>query len=550
MTPRAASISLIVVGTVALILRLHQINSHSFWLDEAYSWTMATKFSFGEIVQRTANDFNPPFYYMILKCWIAVFGESEVAQRMLSVTCDILAMLTLYLLCRDAFAETIDTDGKRESRMIGVLAAAMYAVSGIHIQWAIETRMYSMVAFLSVASSWLLLRGFASPQPRWWIGYAMSASALLYTHSYGVFIVFGQACFLGGLVARNIFIRYRTTAVIRNVPPKVDITLRVMNSDSSTEHRSFPIIPAIIPAIIAMIAVGIAFLPWLSVLLKQTKQARQDYWIPDMNWWTIPKTWLDLIVHENQGAEQRDSVMAVAVSLICLLVLGCFACKARGRGAMLVLCMTASPIACSGVISVISLPIITSRHYLTAYAFFFCAVAWVFVKVLPKEFLKAVAALLIGNMLYLHFVYRDELQISEDCGVRAAVSHLAKDFQDGDTIVVTDQAMLLSTRYYTPRLLPISAVTSVPLPKLFRSVSLITWLGSALIDDSDRISAAELAGSTPKRLWVIGDASDSTSAWEELSLGQWKEQSRVSFRGNYYFERNVGVWLFLPQVPK
>ena len=62
-----------------------------------------------------------------------MFGDSEVAQRSLSVTCNMLAMLTLYLLCRDAFAETTDADGKRESRMIGVLAAAMYAVSGIHI---------------------------------------------------------------------------------------------------------------------------------------------------------------------------------------------------------------------------------------------------------------------------------------------------------------------------------------------------------------------------------------------------------------------------------
>ena len=131
-----------------------------------------------------------------------------------------------------------------------------------------------------------------------------------------------------------------------------------MNCDSSAEvrHRSLPFI---LP-IAAMIAIGLAFLPWLSVLLKQTKQARTDYWIPDMTWWTIPKTWLDLIVHENQRAEQRDSALALSVSLICVLVLGWFAWKARSRGAMLVLCMTASPIVCSAVISVVSLPIITS----------------------------------------------------------------------------------------------------------------------------------------------------------------------------------------------
>ena len=54
------SVALICMASIAAItitLRLYQINSHSFWLDEAYSWTMATKFSFGEIIERTANDF-------------------------------------------------------------------------------------------------------------------------------------------------------------------------------------------------------------------------------------------------------------------------------------------------------------------------------------------------------------------------------------------------------------------------------------------------------------------------------------------------------------
>ena len=157
------------------------------------------------------------------------------------------------------------------------------------------------------------------------------------------------------------------------------------------------------------------------------------HWIPEMTWWTIPKTWLDLIIHENVRAEQRNSTLALTLSLICLLVLGSFAWKTRSRGASLVLCMIASPIGCSGIISAFSLPIITSRHYLTAYAFLFCAVAWFVVNVLPKEVSKAAAALLIVNMLYLHFCYRDELQISEDCGMRAAVRHLAKDLQDGDT---------------------------------------------------------------------------------------------------------------------
>ena len=102
--------------------------------------------------------------------------------------------------------------------------------------------------------------------------------------------------------------------------PTVDITLRVMNCDSSAEvrHRSLPFI---LP-IAAMIAIGLAFLPWLSVLLKQTKQARTDYWIPDMTWGTIPKTWLDLIVHEK--------VCYLGVITWCLAILAIF-CGSSSR---------------------------------------------------------------------------------------------------------------------------------------------------------------------------------------------------------------------------
>ena len=159
---RAALIWITMVAATGTVLRLWPIDAHSFWLDEAYSWTMATKFSFSEIVQRTANDFHPPLYYMVLKCWIAVFGESEIAQRMLSVTCDVFTIWMLYVFCRDAFAATNDGDGKCTSRSVGVLAAALYAVNGIHIHWSIETRMYSMATLLSVVSSWLLLRALQS----------------------------------------------------------------------------------------------------------------------------------------------------------------------------------------------------------------------------------------------------------------------------------------------------------------------------------------------------------------------------------------------------
>jgi len=150
-------------------------------------------------------------------------------------------------------------------------------------------------------------------------------------------------------------------------------------------------------------------------------------------------------------------------------------------------------------------------------------------------------------MLFLHFSYRDELQISDDSGVRAAVRHVAEQFQDGDSIVVADQAMLLSTQYYTMRFLPASDAANSSPPKLLKSIPLKTWLGSALIDDGDRVTAEELADIRATRLWVIGDATNSFFRWDELPAKEWTEQSGVSFPGNYYFEHAIRVWQFVPK---
>lgn len=204
MSRRAALICMMLVLAAALVLRLHLIGSRSFWLDEAYSWTMATRCSLCEILQRTAYDFHSPLYFMALKFRIAMFGDSEAAQRMLSVAFDLLAVVSLYLFCRDAFAGKNGSVGKDAARSVGCLAAALYAVNGIHIHWSVETRMYSMASFLAVLSCWLLVRGIESTQRRWWIAYVSSATALLYTHNYGVFTIFAQACFLVGLLTKTV----------------------------------------------------------------------------------------------------------------------------------------------------------------------------------------------------------------------------------------------------------------------------------------------------------------------------------------------------------
>ena len=64
-------------------LRLFGLTSESLWIDEGYSLALA-KHNVLEIVQGTAADQHPPFYYMLLHLWLLI-GQSVFQLRYLSV---------------------------------------------------------------------------------------------------------------------------------------------------------------------------------------------------------------------------------------------------------------------------------------------------------------------------------------------------------------------------------------------------------------------------------------------------------------------------------
>ena len=77
---------------VALVLRLVSLNQ-SLWLDEATS-ALVVRMSVGDMFARfLPGDFHPPLYYLILKFWVSIFGNSEISLRMPSVIFGVITIL-------------------------------------------------------------------------------------------------------------------------------------------------------------------------------------------------------------------------------------------------------------------------------------------------------------------------------------------------------------------------------------------------------------------------------------------------------------------------
>ncbi|HQH70613.1 MAG TPA: glycosyltransferase family 39 protein, partial [bacterium] len=166
--------------------------------------------SLREITARTAADIQPPAYYYLLHAWMTLFGRSEVAVRLLSVVFGVLTVPLAYLLAR-----------RMLSPAVGVTTALLVAVSPFHIWYAQETRMYTLVTALGVASSWLLAKlvdaagRTARPTDASPAGlHARQVGALaaawaavnivaVYTHYYAFFLVAFQAMYLAMVWAQR-----------------------------------------------------------------------------------------------------------------------------------------------------------------------------------------------------------------------------------------------------------------------------------------------------------------------------------------------------------
>ena len=163
---RTALAILLLIIAGGLVLRTYGLYGRSMWFDESVSWR-TIQFPFAEMIDRTVRDIHAPLFYVLLRLWDTLFGESIVSLRTFSLAFSALAMLGVYLFTVEAMAMGRSPgDGGAGSasraRWIGLVATALFAVSLFQVRYAWEIRMYSLGTALAMFSSWLLLRALTA----------------------------------------------------------------------------------------------------------------------------------------------------------------------------------------------------------------------------------------------------------------------------------------------------------------------------------------------------------------------------------------------------
>lgn len=171
---------LLIILFLGLILRIYNLGTEGFWVDEGFS-SMTSRLSLFQIVQQTSQDSHPPLYYFILHYWIHLFGVSEFSTRFLSVIFGFFAILMIYVVGTLIF-----------NKNVGIISSLILALSVFHIHFSQEARMYSLLTLLTLLSMYFFIKLIHGVNHKFLIGYILSSILLMYTHYFGLVILITQ----------------------------------------------------------------------------------------------------------------------------------------------------------------------------------------------------------------------------------------------------------------------------------------------------------------------------------------------------------------------
>jgi len=236
---------LLAILAVAAALRFWAIGGHPLWIDEA-NGVLTAQESLAGILGKLRTDSSPPLYYFLLHVWMAVFGDSEIAVRSLSVCFSMGLVGLVFLVGARCF-----------SPAVGLMAAFVVAVAPVQIFYSQQARMYTMLSFLAALSTWSLVRSLETRKRTPLVVFAGSTVAALYTHNFAFFLLplFGLLI----LLSKQLRERWLTWLIV-------------------------------------VIAGVLAYLPWAPTFLEQLRNEDHYAWFQRVwnHWSTVGPVWYSL----------------------------------------------------------------------------------------------------------------------------------------------------------------------------------------------------------------------------------------------------------------
>lgn len=388
------------VMAAGAVLLLTGITNESLWYDESYTGSLVRQ-SFSSIIRITGGDNHPPLYYLALRVFTLMLGNTVFTLRLFSV----IGALALAALGIGPVQRAL---GGRVGFIYTVLILAM----PITIAMAQEARMYTWAAFLVTGSALYGYFGWLDGKRKDWILFGIFTAAAAYTHYYALL----AAALLGVILLAAMIAGKR----------RLD------------------------PFLYTVGAVTLLYIPWLIKLAGAIGRVKGSYWIPPVTGKVIGQVFT--YPFSNKFFIPVLPALPMIGFVIALIVIGlgmATQIRKRDKGALMALIALAvylltivTGIAASWLIR----PVLVERYMVPVLGLFIIALAYGAAGLDWKLTPSVVAVILILAISGAQI--RHTLSNRFNGPMREAVDAL--DVQPGDIFLHTDEHTIGTFSYYYP----------------------------------------------------------------------------------------------------
>ena len=431
------------------------------WLDETLTVNIA-RLPIGQIPGALKHDGAPPLFYLLLHFWMGLFGEGNLAVRMLPTTISAVTLVATFLIVRRIWGNRIGTT------TVAILAGAPFFA-----YYSSECRMYALVMLESILLIGALHSAMLRPS-RWrLVGVAAVVATLLYTHYWSMYLLFMLVVWLCWYAWRGV-----EKASARKV-------------------------------LVAVVAGGVLFLPWVPILLFQLGHTGTPWGgaqsvaivVEIFGWFT-----------DNQAALIQVKSLHAQVLLVSYLAfgaLGMFGLATQRfttqldlriqHRSRLVALMAVGTVVVGSTISIVGSSAVTTRYGAVAFIPF-CVLLALGISSFGDKWLRLLLALGLATVgVWSIHQYHGTARTQAP----KIASALAENALAGDIVAYCPDQLAPPTL----RILGPTSVTSIGYPHFDLNPNLINWVDyeSAISKATPKLFAARLdhlAGPT-HRVWLV-----------------------------------------------
>jgi hypothetical protein len=252
---RGIAAAAILSGTLA---RYWQTSLTFLYSDECFTWRVC-RLPLLEMLQRVGADTLPPLHFVVLKAWMAMFGDAPWSLRMPSVLAGLACAPAAYFVVKEACRL------HPRAAWGAALTMALISLNAVQITHSRIARPYPLAELAGLCATWLLLRALrtardaAAGEPVetspsnvcWWIAYGAVAGLFCLGHHFAFFTLAAHGVVALGMAIWLAFKRRRAFA-------------------SSTLF-------GMVTGVLTAVAV---YSPWLPVFMAQAQRTTTWFWVP------------------------------------------------------------------------------------------------------------------------------------------------------------------------------------------------------------------------------------------------------------------------------